>query len=136
MLEPIKMAQFKKNCSGSAKIISISLGSKTQLVLFGKNMWWKVVNADEKSIITKIATAKIRRKILTAEINATFILNGRQSFIFFSLISIKVAIIVMVLSISAIRLILNKTLQSAKCSAPLFVKAKTPVPNGMYGRVK
>ena len=74
MLAPISMAQLRKNCSGSAKIISISFGSNIQFVLFGKNILWKTVNADEKSIITKIATTKIKAKTLMAEIKEALIL--------------------------------------------------------------
>ena len=114
----IKIAQFIKNCSGSAIMISVSLASNCQLVLFGKKIKWKTTNTLVKSITAKITIIIIKASIEKAETKAGCIENGRQRVIHPRFFKIKVKIKIALEVINTIRLRLNSTLQSAKCDAP------------------
>ena len=133
---PIKIAQFIKNSCGKTVIISSKRGSKVQLSLPAKKILWKIINAFSKFIETTPNKITIIASTEIAETNATEYPNGRASEIILRLFKIKSVIIIAEDKSSAIKLILNKTLQSAKCAAPSSENLNTPAPNLSPGKVR
>ena len=94
------------------------------------------MNAFSKFIDTTPNKTTIIASTLIAETNATEYPKGRQRATFFNFSKTKSVIIIADDDKRAIRLMLNKTLQSAKCAAPSSVNSKTPAENSNPGKVK